>query len=160
MSSIASSLSVIGGKAFAALSAVFSVQVGGAGGGQSGSPAKMGFGVFEDLSDGNPSSPSMGMWFPTSFSFRWVVLPGTHTIQANVKQDIDIGPRPTMVVKANSSIGVNSDVTATAPLNSGWCVVGPATITATAQGVLIVELISNTTSVDADPCLWGQIVVT
>ncbi len=160
MSSIASSLTVMGGRTFAAIPAVFSIQVGGAGGGQSGSPAKLGFGTFEDLSDGDPASPSMGMWFPTQFSFRWVVNPGTHTIQVNVKQDINISPRPSMIVKANSSIGVNSDVSASAPSNTGWCVIGPITVTATAQGILIVELASNITAIDADPCLWGQIVVT
>ena len=48
--------------------------------------------------------------------------------------------RPTLTVRANPAIGVNADVTATAPAGTGWVTIGPLTFTASASGGIVIEL--------------------
>lgn len=94
--------------------------------------------------EGSPATPSLEIAQPNQYwRFRWAVLSGTHTISVRVKQVANGTPRPSIVIKANPAIGVNSDVTEVAPSGADWVTIGPATVSPTSDGVLWVELWNN-----------------
>jgi hypothetical protein len=115
--------------------------------------------IVKSVSEGNPSQPSMNMPTHGMFKFRWTVSAGTKTIQCSVKQPDNGSPRPSLVVKANTDIGVNSDVTVTAAAGIGWVTLGPATISPSSLGAVWVELHNNYDALYS-PCYWDNITVT
>jgi hypothetical protein len=94
-----------------------------------------------------------GMW-----RFRWAVRVGVNNIQVNCKQEVNGSPRPSMIVKANPDVGLNSDTTASAGSSTGWVVIGPITVTATAVGPVWVELHNNYQGAWATPAFFDHIV--
>lgn len=116
--------------------------------------------ITESLTEGNPAVPSISIGEPGFWRFRWGVKTGVRTIRIDVKQVVNTNPRPTIVVKANAAIGVATDQTATAASSTGWTTIGPITITATADGVLWVELHNNCVSAFATPAFFDHIVAT
>jgi len=112
-----------------------------------------------DNVEGNPAQPSLKMERLGKFRFRWIVTSGARTISVNVKQAINLTPRPTLVVKANSSIGVNSDVTGTAGSGTGWVTIGPVAINPSSSGAVWVELRANYDG-QTCPSYWDNVVVT
>lgn len=116
-------------------------------------------GASESLSQGYISPPSLQLSAPGFWRFRWTVTAGTHTVSAYVMQPANLAPFPTLTVQANPAIGVNSDVTVTAPGGGGWVLMGPASITASLEGVLWV-LLWNNLCVANSPAYYGQISVT
>lgn len=115
-------------------------------------------GAIRDDTEGNPGTPSLKLTYPGFWRFRWVVRAGSRSIQVNVKQADNRSPYPSLIVKANSDVGVSSDLTTTSTGGAGWVVVGPLTFTATATGLLWVELWNNTTYEPA-PCFFDHIVI-
>jgi hypothetical protein len=105
-------------------------------------------GVIQDNTEGFPSPPSIALRQPGVWRFRWQLSPGTQTISCYAKQPANASPYPSLIVKANSSIGVNADVTGTSPGGAGWVKIGPVTVVATAPGVVWVELRNNLTTLD------------
>jgi hypothetical protein len=118
------------------------------------------FGGGESLTQGNPAAPSLSLPFPGSFRFRFVARPGTHTIQINCMQAANVSPRPSMIVRANTVVGLSSDQTAVAPSGTGWVVIGPIVMTFSALGAVYVDLCSNSTAELAAPCYFDHIVAT
>jgi hypothetical protein len=96
----------------------------------------------KDTSEGNPQ-PSLRMDAVGFWRFRWSVTSGARTIQIDCKQVLNGAPYPTLVVKANASIGVNADVVGTAGTGAGWKTIGPITANPTSAGALWVELRNN-----------------
>jgi len=93
--------------------------------------------------------------------FRWRVRTGARSIQVNVKQAVNISPRPSLIVKANPGIGINADVTGTAASNTGWVVIGPVNITPSSDGAVWVELWNNyDAQVYQAPCYFDHIFAT
>ena len=129
-------------------------------------------GAQESAAQGYPSSPSLELSQQGFWRFRWTVLAGTRTVSIAVMQPINVTPYPTLVVKQNPSIGVNSDVTATSPGGASWVTLGPATVSPSSEGVLWVELHNNispstvaatlacATILGIAPAYFGQISVT
>jgi hypothetical protein len=78
----------------------------------------------------------------------------------NVKQAANASPRPSMVVKANPAIGLNTDTTGTAAAGAGWIVIGPITVNPTSDGATWVELRNNLETVTRAYCYWDHIVTT
>lgn len=114
-----------------------------------------------DNTEGDPSQPSLRMDARGVWRFRWVVESGARTASINVKQAANASPRPTLVIKANPSIGVNSDVTGTAGSGTGWVTIGPVNAAPTSDGVLWVELRNNyDAQYQGAPCYWDHVVVT
>ena len=98
-------------------------------------------GVREELVDGYPSPPCLALDYPGFWRFRWQLAPGTQTISVWAKQVSNVtGKRPQMIVKANPAIGVAADVVGTAASSTGWTKIGPIGVTASAAGVVWVEL--------------------
>lgn len=93
--------------------------------------------------EGDPAQPSLELVGRGFFRFRWTVVAGTREITIEVKQVINASPRPSLIVRANPSIGVNSDVEESAGSGTGWVTIGPATITPTSNGAVWVELHAN-----------------
>jgi hypothetical protein len=122
-------------------------------------------GVLRNNSDGSPLQPSLQVDIPNSpgvggfWRFQWGVKVGTRTIQVNCKQAVNLSPRPTMVIKANSGV-LASDVSTSAPSGTGWVTIGPVTITALSTGMLWVELHNNYTAASSSPAYFDHIVVT
>jgi hypothetical protein len=100
-------------------------------------------GVREDFNNGYISPPCLALDYPGFWRFRWTVTAGTHTVQVYVMQPYNQTPYPSLIVKANPAIGVNSDVTGTSPGGSGWTVIGPVSVSPTSEGVLWVQLWNN-----------------
>lgn len=114
-----------------------------------------------DNAQGSPDPPSLRMDRKGRFRFRWTVIGGgARTVSINVKQPINLSPRPTLTVKANPDIGVNADVAATAASSTTWVTIGPVVINPTIDGVVFVEIAANYDGQTGIPCNWDQIVTT
>lgn len=113
----------------------------------------------KDTTQGDPSQPSLRIDGKGVWRFRWAVSSGTRTISVSVKQALNISPRPTLVVKANAAIGVNSDVTGTAGSSATWVTIGPVTASPSSDGALWVELRANLDYQSAT-CYWDNIQTT
>ena len=121
--------------------------------------------VTQSFSEGNPTTPCLEITQPGYWRFRWVVKPGQRRISVRVKQ-IKAFPnmRPTMVIKSNPLVGLNSDAIVTAPDGIDWTVIGPYVFTATNAGVVFVELHNNLAMSESpiveSKALFDRIVVT
>lgn len=101
------------------------------------------FPVSRNNSTGTPTAPSIQIYGPGVWRFRWTIRVGTQTIRCACMQVGNGTPRPTMVVKANPDVGLNADVTGTAPSSATWVTIGPLTVTASAVGAVFVEFHNN-----------------
>ena len=118
-------------------------------------------GVRKETVDGNPTSPCLALDYPGFWRFRWGLSPGVHGISVNAKQVSNvIGKRPSIVVKANSDIGINADVTGSAGSNTGWTTIGPLVVTASGFAPVWVELHNNDTDTFFSPAYFDHIVTT
>jgi hypothetical protein len=94
--------------------------------------------------EGDPAQPSLQITSgKAKWRFRWIVAAGARTLSIKVKQQDISEARPTLIVKANPDIGVNADVTETAPAGDGWVTIGPAAITPSSDGAVWVEIWNN-----------------
>jgi hypothetical protein len=118
-------------------------------------------GVREEFVQGNPTAPCLALDYPGFWRFRWGVTTGARTIQIYMMQVSNVtGFRPSMVVKANPAISINSDVITAAGSSTGWITVGPVTINPSGSGVLWVELHNNDTSTFQSTAYFDHIVTT
>jgi len=117
-------------------------------------------GLTEEFSDGFPSSPSLKIAIPNSFRFRWVVRTGVHTIRVSAKQVVNQEPRPSIIVRANPSIGIPNDITAFAASGTGWVTAGPITVTPTDNGAVYVDLVNNYAGMSQAPAYFDHIITT
>lgn len=116
-------------------------------------------GLSKETTEGSPSQPSLKLNRHGMFRFRWTVNAGSRGISVSVKQAANVSPRPTLVVRANPEIGVNSDVTETAGSGTGWVTIGPASISPSSRGAVWVELHNNYDS-QGGACYFDNIVAT
>ncbi len=103
-------------------------------------------GVNKQTTDGSPSSPSLQLDYPGNmWRFRWTVKGGNRSISILAKQNSTGSNRPQMIIKANSNVGISSDLTVAAPDGAGWVIVGPITFTVPSGStdVIWVELHNN-----------------
>ncbi len=114
----------------------------------------------KSTADGNPAQPSLEMTWGGTFRFRWSVKSGTRTLAIDVKNVLGIQPYPTLTVKADPSLGVNSDVVGTATSGTGWQTIGPITVSPSSDGVLWVELHSDIKTNNIKTTRWDNIVAT
>ena len=111
-------------------------------------------GVNEDMTIGNPSPPSLRLDIPGFWRFRWTVPLGSHTVSVLTMQNSTGSYRPSMVVKANKVLGLNTDVVASASYVPGWTTIGPIAFTVTSSVVVWVELHNNNFAV---PNIYGSV---
>lgn len=103
-------------------------------------------------------APSLRMDARGTWRFRWVVQSGARALSVNVKQAVNLSPRPRLTVKANTAIGVNADVTADAASSVTWTTV-TANVTPTLDGVLEVILEARYDGQPySAPCYWDTIL--
>jgi hypothetical protein len=96
--------------------------------------------------EGTPGPPCLALIGPTMTHFRWSLHTGQNVLTIQCKQAINGSPRPSVVVKANPSCGVNADVTSSAASGTGWVTITvtvTATCTTTTDNAVIVELWNN-----------------
>lgn len=118
------------------------------------------YGITKSISEGNPSTPSLQLIQVSMWKFRWVVKPGFRRVSVRVKQAyVYSGQRPTMTIKANSTVGLSADVVATASESTDWVTIGPVSFTATGTDVVFVEL-RNNLLIEGYPAYFDHIVVT
>lgn len=115
------------------------------------------FAVTKSVSQGTPSAPSLAIAGPTLWQFRWQIRVGTQTIRCAVLQASNTTPRPTMTIKANPDVGLNADVVGTAPGGTTWVTIGPLSVTASAVGVVLVQLSNN--KVDSYDTAYFDLIV-
>lgn len=101
-------------------------------------------GVTQSLSEGSPFSqtPSLQLNHPGFWRFRWSVVAGVRSVYVNAKQ-ITGSLRPSVVVKANTAVGLPNDVSGSAGAGSDWVTIGPVSFTSTNTGMVWVELWNN-----------------
>lgn len=119
----------------------------------------MRFGVTKATDNGMPTQPSIKLLHFGSWRFRWVVEVGDRSVSAWAYQAINLSPRPAIIVKANPDVGLMADVVSPAGANSGWVQIPAATFTATALGVVWVELHNRLTQ-DIYPAYFDYVVTT
>lgn len=114
----------------------------------------------KDVLQGNPQ-PSLRIDNRGRWRLHWTVPAGTRTIQIDCLQAVNVSPYPTLIVKANPAVGLNSDQVATAPAGAGWKTIGPLSINISSPGGVWVELHNNYLSVAGGaPCYFDNVVVT
>lgn len=170
---------VVGGKAFRAINLAMrdsvmaeAISIGYARMTQIGGPAGynsdvsfgrgLATGVEKNTTDGSPLSnaPSLRMVYPGMWRFRWSVRAGQRSVYVNAKQTFNTSnDRPSLIIKANPDVGLSTDVILTAADSSDWVTIGPATFTATATGMVWVELWNNCQISDC-PASFDHIVTT
>jgi len=91
------------------------------------------------------------------YQFRLAVKSGARTVKVDVRQPDAAAARPVMRIKANPSIGIPSDVTATAGSQTTWQTLS-ATINPTADGVFILEL-ENPDPNLVKPCWFDNVKI-
>jgi len=94
-----------------------------------------------------------------AFRFRWTVKAGARTISVDVKQPLNQSPRPKLTIAANPALGINADVSASAPDGTDWVTIGPVSISPTADGAVWVYLSNELVGV-CSPCWFDKIAVT
>lgn len=120
--------------------------------------ARLAMGVSRATDEGNPSAPCLKMEHPATFRVPWAVRAGQRRVAVSVKQASNISPRPALIVRANSALGVSSDVVEVAGGSTGWVTVGPVVVNPTSDGVLVVELVCRAQSAAFAPCYWDHLV--
>ena len=109
--------------------------------------------------EGTPLPPSINIPVKGMFRFRWAFSSGTRTISVSAKQPKNGTPRPTVVIKSNSSVGIPIDVSESAIPDNGWVTIGPLTINPTTSGATWVELHNNYEGIN-EPCYFDNIITT
>jgi len=95
----------------------------------------------KNTSDGSPAQPSLELVGANNgFRFRWAVKSGTRTLSIKLANVWGLSPYPTVTIRKDASLGVNSDVVGTAIAGTGWQTVGPLSVSPSSDGVLLVEL--------------------
>ena len=109
--------------------------------------------------EGTLEPPSINIPVNGMFRFRWAFGSGTRTISVSAKQPKNGTPRPTVVIKSNSSVGIPIDVSESAIPDNGWVTIGPITINPTTSGATWVELHNNYEGIN-EPCYFDNIITT
>jgi hypothetical protein len=119
-------------------------------------------GVTQSAAEGNPSAPCLELDYPGMWRFRWAVQAGSQrTITAYAKQVSNVATqRPSLIIKADKSLGINADISGSAGLGTGWTTIGPVAVTPTVSGVVWVELWNNDTNTFLSPAFFDHIVST
>lgn len=109
--------------------------------------------------EGTPSPPSLRFDVRGICNFRWVVKPGTRSFSVDVKQAVNVSPRPRVTIVANPTIGVNSSTRVSAGSGTSWVTIGPIVITPTSKGAVWVIIESPYDGQTNVPTYWDHIVV-
>jgi len=123
-------------------------------------------GVTQSMSEGNPSSPCLQLTYTGFWRFRWVIKPGPRSIYINAKQPhflsgsfpyVNVFYPPSIIVKSNSSVGLNADISSSATVGQEWVQIS-VSFTATGTGVCWVELWNNNTNEYNTPAFFDHII--
>jgi len=112
----------------------------------------------QDATEGNPQ-PSFYLPVQEAFRFRWTVKAGVRTISVDVKQPLNQSPRPNLTIAANPALGIDADVSASAPDSTDWVSIGRLSISPTADGAVWVHLANELPGICA-PCWFDKVLVT
>lgn len=99
-------------------------------------------GVSKEETEGFSTAPSLKFLHVGFWRFKWVVTAGDRTLEVYAKQAANANPRPSVILKANADVGLAADAEFSASASAGWVKI-TATFTATADGVIWVELHAN-----------------
>lgn len=115
-------------------------------------------GMSESFTEGNPTPPSLKLRYPGFHRFRWTIQPGVRQLVVTVKQVANVAPFPSVVIKANPSVGVGADIVSTSAGGISWVTIGPVSFTATALGYVWVELHNNCRAAES-ACYFDHLVL-
>lgn len=111
-------------------------------------------GVTEDLTDGFPAPPSLRFEWWGFFRYRWGVAVGTNSVTIYAKQPLNESPRPSVVLKKNTAVGLVADTAFVAAAGVGWVAI-PVSFVATGAGIVVVQLWNNLNTTFSAPCLFS-----
>lgn len=120
------------------------------------------YGVTRSYEEGNPNPPCLEISQPSMWRFKWTVGGGDRTISIKCKQATNSisSSRPSMIVKANPSVGLYNDISGSAPSSTDWVTIGPISFTSIGSGSLNVELYNNSNTVDQSSAYFDHITAT
>jgi len=110
-----------------------------------------------DDTEGTPSPPCLALDSWGFWRFRWAVGPGNRSLTCFAKQVSNVANRPSIVLKTNTSVGLNADVTAVMGSSADW-ISATASFVATGTGMVWVELHNNCLGIP-DTCYFDRISV-
>ena len=117
-------------------------------------------GVTQSLTEGFPSPPSLELDVPGLWRFRWSIKAGPRAIYVSAKQNATGSAfRPSIIIRRNSAVGLNADLSASAAYGPDWQQI-PMAFTATGNGVVWVELWNNNTAMFNSPAFFDHIITT
>lgn len=108
--------------------------------------------------EGSLSTPCLRLNYNGFWRWRWLVGAGSRSVTVYFKQVSNVAIRPSIILKANSAIGLAADVESFAASDIDWT---PATasFTSTGIGMVWVELHNNSLGHPPDPCFFDRISV-
>jgi len=114
----------------------------------------------KNTTEGSSNTPCLELEQPGMWRFRWVVKPGQRKISIRTKQ-VKTFPneRPSMTLKKNSNVGLDTDVVEYAPEGTDWVTIGPIIFMATGTDVVFVE-IRNNLNISYTSAYFDHIIVT
>jgi hypothetical protein len=114
----------------------------------------MAVGISEDTAQGFPSVPCIKLSQPGRWRFFQAVNAGFQTLSVYCKQVADSAPYPSMVILANSAIGIAADIEASGGAGADWKLIAQAIVPAS-DGIIVVEL-RNNLALSLAPCWFDN----
>lgn len=117
----------------------------------------------QSASEGYSSPPCLELNGKTIYRFRWALPSGSHSIQIYAKQTYSgsAADRPSLYVSPNYFIGLTGSFEFFAASGSSdWTLIGPIQFTTDIAGGTWVELRSNCTIYQNNPCYFDEITKT
>ena len=112
-----------------------------------------------DDTEGSASAPSLQLPKGGVIRFRIPIAAGSRSVTIKAKQPSATLPRPSARLIANADIGLDADVSASAPAGSDWVLIGPLTFTATNKGGVMIELFAPWSGGESG-CWFDSLTVT
>jgi len=115
-----------------------------------------------DNTEGNSLQPCLKIESQGYYQFRWGRSGTVQSISVDVKQAVNLSPRPSLYVYPNTDIGVTGvsgyGYEVFAASGAGWVTIGPVPVTGTGIGAVKVELRANYDGqYNSAPCYWDHL---
>ena len=116
-------------------------------------------GAGRDDTEGSAAAPSLYLPKGGVIRLRIPVAAGSRSVTIKAKQLSATLPRPSARLVANADIGLNADLSGSAPAGSDWVVIGPLAFTATLKGGVMIELFAPWSGGESG-CWFDSLTVT
>lgn len=116
-------------------------------------------GAGRDDIEGSAAATSLYLPKGGVIRLRIPIAAGSRSVTIKAKQPSVTLPRPSARLVANADIGLNADLSGSAPAGSDWVTIGPLMFTATAKGGVMIELFAPWSGGESG-CWFDSLTVT